>query len=116
MSNNVALILRERELDLAFVAGDPLSAHLDRVAEPIAAARAAPNERRSRRVQLEELTRQAARGEEAFEHLAEACEETGTDDAGDLAVERVVPAVLAQAVLEQPREADLVGGVLHLRR
>ena len=104
----------ECELDLALVAGDRLDSNLDRIAEPVAATRAAAHQRCPRRVQLEELARQPPRRQEALEDLAEAGEEARADQAGDLALPRLVPAALEQQVLEQPREADVVGEVLDL--
>ena len=106
----------KRELDLALAARDRLDAHLDRVAEPVARARAAAGERGAGRVQLEELARQPPRRQEALEDLAEADEEPGADQARDLALPRLLPPALEQPVLEQPGEADLVGEVLDLRR
>ena len=106
----------ERQLDLPLVAGDRLDPHGDAVAQPVGPAGAAAAESRPERVQLEELAVQAARGDEALEHLAEAHEEARADHADDLPLPLRVPAFLVQAPLEQPREADLVGEVLDLRR
>src|SRR5581483_9305721 len=106
----------KRELDLLLVLRDRLDAHLDRVAEAVGTAGAAAHERRARRVQLEELARQPPGRQEPLEDAAEAGEEAGAEKAGDLALERLLPAALDQPVLEQPREAELVGRVLDLGR
>src|SRR5581483_7577880 len=106
----------KRELDLPLVLRDRLDAHLDRVAEAVGTAGAAAHERRARRVQLEELARQPPGRQEPLEDAAEAGEEAGAEKAGDLALERLLPAALDQPVLEQPREAELVGRVLDLGR
>src|SRR5206468_3700090 len=82
----------ECQFDLALVPHDRLDPHLDRIAEPVAATGAPPDEGGSGRVQLEELARQPARGQEALEHLAETGEESGADQAGDLTLERLLPA------------------------
>jgi hypothetical protein len=55
-----------------------------------------------------------AGGHVALEDLAEPREETGCDGAGDLPLEGLVPALLEERSLEEPFEADLVGGVLNL--
>src|SRR5262249_56640395 len=67
-------------------------------------------------VQLEVLARQPSRREEPLEHLPEAREQAGADEAGDLALPPLVPAMLGQAVLEEPGEAQLVRRVLDLGR
>jgi hypothetical protein len=44
-------------------------------------------------------------------HLAEADEEAAVDHSDDLAGKRRLPAELEQMLLEQPGEAELVGGI-----
>src|SRR5439155_26013743 len=106
----------ECQLDLSLVPHDRLDPHLDRVTEPVAAAGTPSDDRGPGRVQLEELARQAARGQEPFEYLAEAGEEARGDQSRDLALERLLPAAREQRVVEQPCEAELVRRVLDLRR
>src|SRR5262249_14543753 len=106
----------ERELDLPLALRDRLDAHIDRVSEPERSSGAAAGERGGRSIQLEELARQAACGQEALEHLAEAREQARGDPAHDRPLPGLLPAALAEAVLEQPGEADLVREVLELRR
>src|SRR5207244_10990292 len=104
-----------RELDFALGPADLLDPHFHRVAEPVRAPAAAPDQCRAELAQLEVVARQPPRREEALEHLREADEQARRDQARDLAVERRLPAELEQPPLEQPRETDLVREVLVLR-
>src|SRR5204862_276767 len=70
----------------------------------------------AQRVQLEVVAREPARRHEALEDVLEQREQPRRDQADDLALERCLPTELEQSPLEQPREADLVGAVLELRR
>src|SRR4029077_14516708 len=106
----------EGELDLALGAGDRLDPHLARGAEPIPAPGTATHERGRRVVELEELARKAPRGQEALEHLTEAHEQDGADQPRDLADPGLLPPTLAQSIVEQPGEAQVVGQVLDLCR
>jgi len=108
--------LREGEVDLALAARDRLDPHRDRVTETVCPPASAPGERRPGRVQLEELARQAPRGQESLEHLAEADKQARADHPGDLALPRLLPPTFLQPVLEQPGEAEVVGEVLDLGR
>src|SRR4051812_48656666 len=99
--------LRHGQLDLALVARDRLDAHLDRVAEPVLPPRRTAGERRPEPVQLEVLAEQLVRRQEALEDVTEPREQTGADQADDLALPGVVPAQVEQLPLEQPGEADL---------
>ena len=105
----------EREFDLPFRAPYPLYAHLDLVAKTVRAATAPAHKARAERVHLEEVSRQAARGQVALEDLAEADEEAGLDDPDDLALEGRIPAALEKCRFEQPGKADSVRLVLDLR-
>ena len=58
---------------------------------------------------LEALTAQAARGQEALEHLSEAHEQPAAHEADDLAGELLLPALVAETLLEQKAEGDVVG-------
>src|SRR5438270_324587 len=88
----------ERQLNLPFRAGDRLDPHLDRVAEPVAAARAAAGERRPGGIELEELPGELPRRQKAFVDAAETGEEAGADQAGDLALPGLLPAAGEQRV------------------
>src|SRR5436190_17827803 len=114
-SGSLPLTRREIYLDLSLRAVDRLDADLDRVAEPVRAASAAPPQRRPEVVQLEVVAWKLARGQEALVDLAEADEDPGADGADDLAIERLLPPALEQQRVEQPREADRVRLVLDRR-
>ena len=108
-----AFLSCQRQLDLALVRGSPRPA-------PRSGRRAGTSARRggrrapSRARQLEEVARQPPRRQEALEDVAEADEQPGADQAGDLARRTAPPSRARRAVLEQPREADVVGAVLDL--
>src|SRR5437588_11462555 len=107
-------VARHGKLDLARVFFYPLDADLDRIAETVAAA--VPRlQARAGRVELLPAL-EFARGQEALEHVAEADEDAAADETDDLALEPLVPAALEQHPVEPPREAELVGEVLHVRR
>src|SRR4051812_44837863 len=108
--------LAGRDFDLAAVPLDSLEAHLDRIADSQRPAAAPAGERGAERRRLEVVAGQPARRQESLEDVVEADEETGADHADDLAFERRLPALLVEPRVEQPREADLVGLVLDLRR
>ena len=93
--------------------------HHDRelVAELDPATRAAAHERDAVLVAVEALARvEAPRGQEALEDVAEAHEEPGADETRDDALEALVPAVAAQPVLQQERQADRLGAPLGIVR
>src|SRR5690349_21117922 len=93
-----------------------MDAHLEGIAEPVRATGRSARELRAEPVQLEELAVQPPCGQEALEHVAEAAEEPGVDQTGDLAVPAGLPTAVVEPPLEQPREADLVRQVLDLGR
>src|SRR5439155_14836093 len=107
---------RIEEFDLALGAPDVLDAHLDRVAQPVAAPGAAADESRPEVVELEVVAVQPASRKVALEDVSEANEEAGRDDADDLAWKALLPAALIELALEQPGEADVVGSILDVRR
>src|SRR5215208_4927748 len=112
---NLRTRVRRFELDLSFAAPDAGDAHSDLVAEAVSATPSAAHQRRRELVQLEVVAGKAAGGDVALEDVAEADEDPGRDHAGDLALERRLPAQLEQALLEQPRETELVRAVLDPR-
>ena len=59
-----------------------------------------------------EVARQLPHRQIALENLAEPREDARGDHAGDLALERLLPAAIEEQRLEQPREADVVGAIL----
>src|SRR5262245_39921092 len=65
-----------RELDFAGGLVDRLDADVDRIAETERAAAAAADQGRAEVVELEVVAGKASGGQEAFEHLAEAREQT----------------------------------------
>src|SRR5207237_5225116 len=79
-------------------------------------AAAPADEGRRERIRLEVVAGEPAGGDEAFEDVSEADEKARADEADDLARERALPAALEELRLEQPREAELIGEVLDLRR
>ena len=82
----------ERELDLALGLAHPLDAHLDRVAEPEAAARRAGPRAPCRAASARSSRPGAgAPGRKPSKTLAEADEEPGADQADDLALPRLPP-------------------------
>src|SRR5215216_6681984 len=104
------------ELDLPFVPADVFDAHLNSVAEAVRPTRAAPDESRPQRVELEVVARQPARGDVALEDTVEADEDARADRADDLAFEGRVPTGLEEPTLEQPGKTKLVGAILDLGR
>ena len=90
--------------------------HLDLVAQAVGAPTALAGKGSAREVQLEVVARQAANRQVALKDIAEADEETRLDHANDLALPRICPSAREHPILEQPREADVVGRVLKLPR
>jgi hypothetical protein len=76
---------------------------------------AAADKRGPEVVQLVVVAAQVARGDEALEDVAEACEQAGRDQTDHLACERLLRAALEERALEEPRGADVVGAVLDVR-
>ena len=93
-----------------------MHAHLDRVAELERSSTPAADESGSQFVQLKVVALEPSRRKIALEDVAEADEEPRADRAGDLSVERGLPAAFEKVPLEEPGEADLVGPVLDLGR
>src|SRR6476646_1038332 len=104
--------LRKPERDLAVGAIDRLHADLDRIAQPVATAGAAALERGAEHVHLEVVAAEEPGGKKALEDLTEAGEEARADQDDDHALVDRVPAALEQGRVEQPGEADRIGGVL----
>src|SRR5205823_1473615 len=97
------------ERDLAGRTVDRLDAHADRVAETEPSPASPPLEGGAEDVQLEVVGAEQPRRQEALEYVAEAGEEPRADQADDLALERLLPALLVERAVEKPREADVVG-------
>src|SRR5689334_18851950 len=97
-----------RELDLPLGALDLLDADRDPVAEPERPPSPAAGQCSAEVVDLEVVAPEPPGGEEAFEDLAEADEETRADEADDLALPLRLPAALEELVVEEPGEAELV--------
>jgi len=114
--NTLRARVRRLELDLALAAPDVGDPHLYRVAEAVPAAPAAADQGGSELVQLEVVPGKPSHRDVALEDVAEADEEARRDQARDLALEDRLPAELEQALLEQPREAELIGAVLQTGR
>src|SRR3954464_852479 len=112
----MASTLAGGEFDLAAVPFDALDTHVDRITESQRAAAAPAGERRAERRRFEVVAGQPARRQESLEDLVETHEETGADHADDLTFEGRFPALLVEARVEQPCEADVIGLVLDVRR
>jgi hypothetical protein len=96
------------------VALESLHLDLDRIAQAVDAAAPAALHPCRGGVELEVIAGQTTRRQEAFEDIPEAHEEAAPDQTDDLALPRLLPAVVEELLVEQPGGAELVRQVLDL--
>src|SRR4051794_13565235 len=108
--------LDRHEVDAAARRLDALDLDPQRVAEADRLAAALAGEDRALLVELPPVAAEPPDRQQTLVARGEAHERAGADEAGDLAVELLVPAALEQLALEQERARDAVGEALDAHR